>query len=127
MVTARKKKHSSIRRPSMVQRSLAERLAGLGLGHNVGDPLRNVAQLKVRLPEPLRRDLERAAAGAGHSMNTEIVRRLSESFKDYGRGVLIANALVKDLKEEILAEMMHKYRRDRGLDDVPHDDDGEPK
>ena len=126
MVTAgkKKKKHSSIRRPSSRERSLLERLARSG---NVGDPLRNVAQLKVRLPEPLRRDLERAAAGAGHSMNTEIVRRLSASFKDYGRAKLIAHALVKDLEEEILGEMMHKYKRDRGLDDAPHDDDGEPK
>jgi hypothetical protein len=86
----------------------------------VGDPQRNVAQLKVRLPEPLRRDLERAAAGAGHSMNTEIVRRLSESFKDYGRAKFIANSLVNNLDDEVLLEMFSKYYHDRSA----HDDDG---
>jgi len=127
MVTAgKKKKHSSIRRPSSRERSLLERLARSG---NVGDPLRNVAQLKVRLPEPLRRDLERAAAGASHSMNTEIVRRLTESFKNYGRAKLIADSLLKDLDHEVLGEMFRKYvrdRLDRAPDDAAHDDDGAP-
>ena len=135
MVTARKKKHSSIR-------SLHERLAGIGLGKRaVGDPLRNVAQLKVRLPEPLRRDLERAAARAVHSMNTEIVRRLTESFKNYGRAKLIADSLLKDLDDEVLLEMFRKWIRDRAARDddgnlffksirdqaAAHDDGGDPK
>jgi Arc-like DNA binding domain len=107
MVTPRTK-HSSIRRPS----SLIKR---------VGDPLRRVAQLKVRLPEPLRRDLERAAAEAGHSMNTEIVRRLSESFKNYGKAKLIADSLLKDLDQDVLLEMFGKWIRDRD------GDDGEPR
>ena len=34
------------------------------------------AQLKVRLPEELRREIELAAAESHHSMNSEIVRRL---------------------------------------------------
>jgi len=111
MVTTRKK-HSSIRRPL----SLGERLAGVGHGR-VGDPLRRVAQLKVRLPEPLRRDLEGAAAEAGHSMNTEIVRRLTESFKNYGRAKLIADSLLKYLDDEVLLEMFRKWARDRAARD----------
>jgi hypothetical protein len=38
------------------------------------------AQLKLRLPEDLRHDIERAAADTGCSMNEEIVSRLRGSF-----------------------------------------------
>jgi hypothetical protein len=34
----------------------------------------------TRIPEGLRRRLERAAARRGHSMNTEIIHRLEQSF-----------------------------------------------
>jgi Arc-like DNA binding domain len=38
-------------------------------------------QLKVRMPDDLRYQLERAAARTGHSMNSEIVNRLFRSFR----------------------------------------------
>jgi Arc-like DNA binding dprotein len=80
-------------------------------------PLRRLAQVKVRLPEPLRRDLERAAAASGHSMNVEIVRRLFGSFTQEladKTSKLIATALLKELDEATLAEIVSKYLRDRG-------------
>jgi Arc-like DNA binding dprotein len=38
-------------------------------------------QLKLRFLESLRRQLERAAKDSGHSMNTEIVNRIEQSFR----------------------------------------------
>ncbi len=38
------------------------------------------AQIKIRLPETLRRDLEREAAKAGRTLNGEIVYRLTQPF-----------------------------------------------
>ena len=40
------------------------------------------AQLKLRLPEPLRAALEAAAAARGVSMNTEAVARLQQTFSE---------------------------------------------
>jgi hypothetical protein len=39
------------------------------------------ADIKIRLPEPLRADIERAARERGGSMNAEMVERLSRSFE----------------------------------------------
>jgi len=47
-------------------------------------------------------------------MNTEIVRRLTESFKNYGRAKLIADSLLND---EVLLEMFRKWARDRAARD----------
>jgi hypothetical protein len=41
----------------------------------------DTVQLKLRFPEALRRQLERAAAPKDESMNAEIVHRLEESFR----------------------------------------------
>ena len=65
----------------------------------------DLAQLKVRLPEPLRRQLMYAAQRANHSMNVEIVNRLNQSFLELDRAKIIANALVRDLDDEILNEI----------------------
>ena len=73
--------------------------------------LSQLAQLKVRLPEPLRRDLERAAARAGHSMNAEIVKRLTQSFVELDRTKIIASALVTHLDDDIVNEMVNIFRR----------------
>jgi Arc-like DNA binding domain len=73
--------------------------------------LSQLAQLKVRLPEPLRRDLERAGARAGHSMNAEIVKRLTQSFLDLERTKIIASALVRNLDDDIVNEMVNIVRR----------------
>jgi len=40
----------------------------------------DTAQLKLRLPETLRRQIEREARKNDHSLNTEMVRRLEQSF-----------------------------------------------
>jgi hypothetical protein len=40
----------------------------------------DIVQLKLRFPEALRKQLERAAKADDHSMNIEIVRRLERSF-----------------------------------------------
>ena len=39
-----------------------------------------IVQLKVRMREPLRAQLEQAAKGTGHSMNAEMVERFEHSF-----------------------------------------------
>lgn len=74
-----------------------------------------LAQLKVRLPKSLRRDLEYAAGYANHSMNTEIVKRLTEFFHKFHRTKLIARALLREIDDEIIDEIV----RLRG--DVPTD------
>jgi hypothetical protein len=45
--------------------------------------LTDTVQLKLRFGEKLRRRLEKEATRRGHSLNTEIINRLEESF-DYG-------------------------------------------
>jgi hypothetical protein len=67
-----------------------------------------LAELKLRLPEPLRADLEHAAARNKRSMNAEMVKRLSESFQETNKTQLIANALVKELDADVLAAMFEK-------------------
>ena len=86
---ARKKK-----RPTQVRRSATD-----------------LAQLKVRLPEPLRRQLMDAAQRANHSMNIEIVNRLNQSFLVLDRAKIIANALVRDLDGEILEEIREIFKQ----------------
>ena len=50
---------------------------------------RTTAELKLRLPEPLRKKIDQAAkarfGGRGHSLNSELIDRLENSF---GRGLL---------------------------------------
>jgi hypothetical protein len=72
-----------------------------------------LAQLKVRLPEPLRRQLMYAAQRANHSMNIEIVNRLNQSFLELDRAKIIANALVRDLDDEIINEIEDILKRQR--------------
>ena len=77
------------------------------------------AQLKVRLPEALRYSLESKASARGHSMNTEIVRRLSESFlaRDQATTV-IAKTLLEGLDDDIVDEMVDTVNRQRAEDDL---------
>jgi hypothetical protein len=42
---------------------------------------RPTAQLKLRLPEPLRKKIEASAKAAERSMNTEIIKRLEDSYR----------------------------------------------
>ena len=82
-------------------------------------------QLKVRLPESLRRWLERDAARNQRSMNSEIVDRLRRSFQsDEDKTTLIARAIIDtypgiaDRIEEIFVE----DRRDDFLADTYKED-----
>jgi uncharacterized membrane protein len=82
-------------------------------------------QLKVRLPESLRRWLERDAARNQRSMNSEIVDRLRRSFQsDEDKTTLIARAIIDtypgiaDRIEEIFVE----DRRDSALADLADDE-----
>jgi hypothetical protein len=48
-----------------------------------------VAQLKVRLREPLRARIEADAKRFGHSFNTEIVRRIEQAIRDDDYGLAV--------------------------------------
>jgi hypothetical protein len=50
------------------------------------------AQIKIRLPEALRRDLEREAAKNGRTLNGEIVHRLTQPFERADREDMAAEA-----------------------------------
>jgi Arc-like DNA binding domain len=66
---------------------------------------KQVAHLRVRLPETLRHQLERAAAKNNRSMNQELISRLRESFHELGAPSLIAQALVDTLDDSVLDAM----------------------
>ena len=51
-----------------------------------------IVQLKVRMREPLRAQLEQAAKGTGHSMNAEILERLDRSFERQDLAVEVLTA-----------------------------------
>jgi hypothetical protein len=69
------------------------------------------AQLKVRLPEDLRREIEHAAARANHSMNTEIVRRLTLFSQSSDPTKHAARALVQGLDDRIVSHMVEEIRQ----------------
>lgn len=64
-----------------------------------------VIQLKVRMGEPLRAQLDKSARQRGPrgiSLNAEIVNRLEQSFywdKEYGDAVKMANKIIADARE----------------------------
>jgi hypothetical protein len=70
----------------------------------------DTVHLKLRLPEHLRRQIEDAAKEAGHSMNTEISWRLTEtfspSFKEYRSIVTKQRVDQRRLEEEIMKKIM---------------------
>jgi hypothetical protein len=78
---------------------------------------KRVAQLKVRLPEPLRHGLEQAAARNGHSMNVEAVKRLAESFHLPDQSELIVDMLLRNLDSAIVDRLVDKAIRDRTFDE----------
>ena len=69
------------------------------------------AQLKVRLPEALRREIETAAARRGHSMNTEIVERLLVFDRTRDAKKLVAQALLDTLDDEIIDHIVDDVRQ----------------
>jgi hypothetical protein len=84
-------------------------------------PRKGVAQIKVRLPEPLRRALEQAAKTNGQSMNVEMVQRLNASFQKIDAHKLIAAALLDGgLDDAVVDEMVDtvvRIRREEALAD----------
>jgi hypothetical protein len=82
------------------------------------DQTPRLTQVKIRLPELLRQHLEREAARAGHSMNTEILKRLGESLRVPNPTTLIAEAVYKGLDDFVLAEVVDMYLRSRAADDL---------
>ena len=66
---------------------------------------KQVAHLRVRLPEMLRYNLERAAAKNNRSINQELISRLRESFHELGTPSLIAQALIDTLDDSVLDAM----------------------
>jgi Arc-like DNA binding domain len=76
-----------------------------------------LAQIKVRLPEALRWSLESEAKSRGHSMNTEIVRRLRDSFLAHDEPTtLIAKALLSGLDDAIVEKIVDTVMRDRAAE-----------
>ena len=69
------------------------------------------AQLKVRLPEDLRREIEHAAARAKHSMNTEIVRRLTLFSQSSDPTKHAARALLQGLDHQIVSHLLEETRQ----------------
>jgi hypothetical protein len=67
----------------------------------------DTVQLKVRLPEALRRDMEYAAARNNRSMNAEIVARLGRSLReDEDKIEGAAEALLAGLDPAIVDKML---------------------
>ena len=62
------------------------------------------AQIKIRLPEALRRDLEREAAKHGRTLNGEIVYRLTQPFIQADREA-VAAAAASDAVKNLLAKI----------------------
>jgi hypothetical protein len=93
-------------------------------------PPSQTVQLKLRLPEWMRRDLERTARDAARSMNSEILVRLRMSFvrTDFYEDKitkLLAQKLVESLDSGIVYEMVNIIRRDEAdsaLADEAQDD-----
>ena len=69
------------------------------------------AQLKVRLPEDLRREIEHAAARANHSMNSEIVRRLTLFSQSSDPTKHAARALLQGLDDQIVSHLVEEARQ----------------
>src|SRR5271168_974318 len=70
-----------------------------------------VAQVKIRLPELLRRDLEHEAARKGLSMNAEIIKRLDESFRVLDQTKLIAKAVLSGLDDAVVDAIERELMR----------------
>jgi hypothetical protein len=74
-----------------------------------------LAQLKVRLPESVRKELEHAAAQNGRSMNAEIVQRLAQPFRELDPTNLIADAVLNGLSAAVVASIIKKATASEGV------------
>jgi hypothetical protein len=89
----------------------------------------DIVQLKLRLREDLRRKLEREAARKKHSLNTEMVERLNESFSRDAAEV-VTEAMARDFHARVdrLTEEIKEWRRSgkgRFISISERDEDGE--
>ena len=80
-------------------------------------------QLKVRLSDRLRYQLERSAERAGHSMNQEIVSRLFRSFRSNDNSSLLLARAIFDQHPDVAHRVAHLVRHDGKL---PGDAEEEP-
>jgi hypothetical protein len=71
------------------------------------------AQLKVRLPEPLRRQIESAARRGNRSLNSEIASRLTRSFTEFDTVKTVAAVLIDNLDADILREIDQQLEQQR--------------
>jgi hypothetical protein len=79
----------------------------------------SLARLNVRLPEPLRSRLEIEARSQKHSVNTEIVRRLRDSFLTQDNPTkVIAQLLLDNLDGQITSEMVDIVMRDHAQEQM---------
>jgi len=77
----------------------------------------SLARINVRLPEPLRSRLEIEARSQKHSVNTEIVRRLRDSFLTHDNPTkVIAQLLLDNLDDKITSEMVDIVNRSEAED-----------
>jgi Arc-like DNA binding domain len=67
-------------------------------------------QIKIRLPEALRRDLEREAAKNGRTLNGEIVHRLTQPFVQADR-LAVATAAADNALAKFAQQAMETYAK----------------
>lgn len=84
----------------------------------------DTVQLKLRFPERLRVRIENAASKSGHSMNSEIVRRLEQSFsRDDVSGIIEASATATAhaMVHHFVTGQSHTFvMGDQGTHTAPH-------
>lgn len=76
----------------------------------------DIRQLKLRLPEAMRRKLERASDKSGRSLNNEVLWRLGQSFATEGDDTVLKlaqdqsdfDANTKKKIEEIVKQLINK-------------------
>jgi Arc-like DNA binding domain len=73
---------------------------------------RQPAQIKIRLPEALRRSLEREADKNGRTLNGEIVHRLTQPFVEADREALIETAVGRALAKAGAAAAQADFEED---------------
>ena len=76
-----------------------------------------IVRLMLRLPESLHHDLAHAAKVRGASLNTEVIRRLFNSFSIVNQPQVIADALLKGLDDDVAEEVFKRMLRDRATDE----------
>ena len=88
--------------------------------------------LKVRVKEPLRAALERAARQRGRSLNAEIVQRLERSLQDEDILTKISSQLagiekaMMEKQEEQFEKLFEKWKEDEAADELADNQRNDP-